>query len=506
MEGHRALTTRRRFLSAGLVGLTAKGAERNVVGSFVNDGFALGHQLRDGTLASKPRQSVRIPVVIVGGGIAGLSAAWRFDKKGFRDFVLLEMEREPGGNSRSGENEVTAYPWAAHYVPVPSKTAVLVRELMEEFGVLRDGDWDERYLCFSPQERLFLHGQWQEDVEPSDAATPKDREQRKRFDDLIQGFARSGEFTVPMAVGARPSALDRISMHEWMRRNRFDSPYLNWYVDYACRDEYGGSMAEISAWAGIYYFAAHAEHDDKGPITQADGNGWIVKRLVAKLSRYIRNNSPVISIREAGKNVHVRTPDTDYVCDHVVFAAPLMLAKHLLENAPAVRTVYSPWVTANVALDRLPQERGIDLAWDNVVYGSSSLGYVVATHMSLRSRVERSVWTWYTALASGSPAAMRKNLLQQPWHHWRDTILSDLSRPHPDIRECVSRIDVMRIGHAMARPTPGSMFAQDRIRLTKPHGRIHFAHSDVSGFSVFEEAQYRGVEAAERILRQVGKR
>ena len=46
-----------------------------------------------------------------------------------------------------------AYPWAAHYVPVPDASATLVRELFEELGVLKDGEWDERRLCFSPQER-----------------------------------------------------------------------------------------------------------------------------------------------------------------------------------------------------------------------------------------------------------------------------------------------------------------------------------------------------------------
>ena len=47
-------------------------------------------------------------------------------------------------------------------------------------------------------------------------------------------------------------------------------------------------MVRYLAWAGIYYFAAHGEHDDKGPITQPEGNGWIVKRLLAKLARYVR--------------------------------------------------------------------------------------------------------------------------------------------------------------------------------------------------------------------------
>ena len=42
---------------------------------------------------------------------------------------------------------------------------------MEELGVLKDGEWNERYLCYSPQERLYVHGRWQEDIEPVDGTT-----------------------------------------------------------------------------------------------------------------------------------------------------------------------------------------------------------------------------------------------------------------------------------------------------------------------------------------------
>jgi phytoene dehydrogenase-like protein len=60
--------------------------------------------------------------LIVGGGVAGLSAAWRFLRAGFEDFVLLELEPEPGGTARSGEaHGVVPYPWGAHYLPAPRK-------------------------------------------------------------------------------------------------------------------------------------------------------------------------------------------------------------------------------------------------------------------------------------------------------------------------------------------------------------------------------------------------
>jgi hypothetical protein len=167
-----------------------------------------------------------------------------------------------------------------------------------------------------------------------------------------------------------------------------------------------------------------------------------------------------------------------------------------------VRIEYSPWLTANVTLDRMPREKGIELAWDNVIYDSPTLGYVNATHMSLRSRIDRTVWTFYWALAAGSPVENRRLLLSKDWNYWKEAILNDLQRAHPDIRECVSRIDIMRMGHAMARPVPGSLLDPAKRRLAGAgHNGILYANSDISGFSIFEEAQYRGVKAADAAMR-----
>jgi glycine/D-amino acid oxidase-like deaminating enzyme len=498
---------RRRFLSAALIGLTAKAGPRQVSGGFVNDAFTLGHRIRDRATPPAVQRTERMPVVIVGGGIAGLSAAWRLRKKGFTDFVLLEMEAQPGGNSRWGENEITAYPWAAHYVPVPDPNETLVRELFEELGVLQDGKWDERQLCFSPQERLYLLGRWQEGIEPEVGASGRDHEQYRRFESTIQELRASGQFSIPMERGApRDSPLDRLSMQQWMAQQKLDSRYLNWYVNYACRDDYGSLARDTSAWAGVHYFAAR-NPDEKGPLTWPEGNGWIARRLIDRLKPWIRPSSPVFSITRDGRRLRVRSEAVEYSAERVIFAAPAFLASYIVEGAPrADGFVYSPWLTANLTLDRMPEEHGLDPAWDNVIFDSPSLGYVVATHMSLRSRIDRTVWTYYWALADGAPAAVRQMLLDKDWAYWREAILNDLTRAHKDIRECVSRIDVMRMGHAMARPVPGFLGSELRRRFVESKGPVYYANSDLSGFSIFEEAQYRGVTAADRVLRDLGKR
>ena len=92
--------TRRGFLASGVATasaaiLSCRKTVRPIAGSFVNDSSALGHRLRDQTPSfTPPRQTLSVPVVIVGGGIAGLSAAWRLRNRGLGEFVLLEMEAE----------------------------------------------------------------------------------------------------------------------------------------------------------------------------------------------------------------------------------------------------------------------------------------------------------------------------------------------------------------------------------------------------------------------------
>lgn len=162
---------------------------------------------------------------------------------------------------------------------------------------------------------------------------------------------------------------------------------------------------------------------------------------------------------------------------------------------------YAPWMVANLTLDAFPEQRaGAPIAWDNVIYDSDSLGYVVATHQSLRTHERESVWTFYYPLTGSDPREERARLLRTSWQEWVDFILSDLSRPHPEIRGLARNIDIMRWGHAMVRPTPGFIWGEQRAALTRPFENIHFAHSDLSGFSIFEEAQYRGVVAARWVL------
>ena len=115
------------------------------------------------------------------------------------------------------------------------------------------------------------------------------------------------------------------------------------------------------------------------------------------------------------------------------------------------------------------------------------------------------VWTWYRAFPNRDPSEVRKELLESRWEYWRDEILSDLETVHPDIAEVTSRIDVALFGHGMITPAVGYVWGEESARARQPKQNLWFAHSDLSGISVFEEAQYRGVLAAQQLMKDSGR-
>jgi hypothetical protein len=83
-------------------------------------------------------------------------------------------------------------------------------------------------------------------------------------------------------------------------------------------------------------------------------------------------------------------------------------------------------------------------------------------------------------------------------------MIKDLKKPHPKIEKSIKNIDTWIWGHGMIRPSPGFIWSTDRIRSSEPiNDSVFFAHSDLSGISIFEEAFYRGHTAAKLALSRI---
>lgn len=533
--------TRREILTAFLgapFALAACRTENNVSGisgEIIGASADLGHRLRDSNVRFEipAGRFENKKVVIVGGGVAGLTAAWKFLKNGFDDFVLLELEPRAGGTARSGESRICNYPWGAHYLPVPTKENVELISLLNEMNLLEGADKNgnpviaEQFWCREPEERIFYKGRWYEGLYLRVGATEEDLRQltafQKEIDFWVSWRDAKGKraFTIPVGECSTDSFatdLDKISFADWLRNKNFASPRLLWWCDYACRDDYGLRLEQTSAWAGLFYFCSRVPsvgEESAAFITFPEGNGRFVNFLQEKAKQKIRLNTAVAEIvpTENGVEIYAIDGATNEVrgfrTERAIFAAPVFLSRYLIrdfrENTPAfvAEFEHNAWMVANLFLKNRPENRfrrDFPLAWDNVLYESPSLGYVNSTHQR-GADYGAAVFTYYFPMCEDEIKTGRAKLFAYDWRACADVVLSDLGRAHRDIRDLTERIDVMRWGHAMISPRPNFIWSGAREAAAAPFRRIHLAHSDLSGIALFEEAFYHGLRVANEVIK-----
>lgn len=488
----------------------------------------LGHRLRNPNF-SLPTETTKTDIVIIGGGIAGLSAA-RYLKKYTNNFTLLEMEDEVGGNAVAGSNSVSAYPWGAHYLPVPGTNDKELISFLEESHVITGYEnnlpvYNEYYLCFDPKERLYINHFWQEGIIPNEGVPQKDRDQLDRFTAMMHDFkVKTGSdgkeaFAIPLDNSSQDYALmelDKISMASYLEQNNFTSDYLKWYVNYCCADDYGSTIDDTSAWAAIHYFASRksksANASSDAVLTWPEGNYWLVNQLKKKLSEHIVTNTLAFGVSINNDRVEVDYYDAPsntskkIIAKNVILATPQFINQRLL--SPSLRSLdlstfqYAPWMVANITTSAdLNEKHGDSLCWDNVLYGSTSLGYVNATHQQVARNQAEKVITYYQPLTGANAKTLRQHAHSKTPKQWTEETLRDLRRPHPTIEKYITQFDIWIWGHGMIKPSIDFVWNTNRKDAANSIGnKIHFAHSDLSGISIFEEAFYHGHRAARKVL------
>lgn len=527
---------RRKFiaLSVALAGagtlVSSCSGRKKIGGKIAGASASTGHLLRDPHFSS-PSEHSQAAVVIVGAGVSGLSAARHLYRSGLRDFLLLELEEEAGGNARWGSNAVSAYPWGAHYIPTPNNDLADYLAFLEEAKVITGRDeqglpvYNEQYLCFDPQERLYINGRWQDGLVPHFGVPADQQKQISRFLNMMDSFrsakTKDGKdaFAIPIDQSGKDedyTRLDTMTMKAWLEQNSFNSAYLHHYINYCTRDDFGTPYDSISAWMGIHYFASrkgrgsNAGHSDV--LTWPEGNGFLVKALSEKIADRIRTACLATEVKPVDDGVEVVYYDTKDKKTKSIFASqcllaiPQFVACRLLKDKDRAQLVgahlkYTPWMVANVKVGALEERSGQPMSWDNVIYDSPSLGYVEATHEQLQQQHTLKNLSYYLPLTGDTPEAERMKALNRTHEEWVAMILQDLSKVHPQIEDAIQEVNVMVWGHAMAQPLPGLIHGGLRKKLSASiQDRIHFAHTDLAGASIFEEAFYQGLNAANKIL------
>ncbi|RYY67027.1 MAG: hypothetical protein EOO13_15045 [Chitinophagaceae bacterium] len=248
-------------------------------------------------------------------------------------------------------------------------------------------------------------------------------------------------------------------------------------------------------------------------LTWPEGNNFLARKLKASYEGKIRTNSLVYSIEPIESGVHIDyfDPITNsskrIKAKKCIVCTPQFVNKRIIKNRAVKyenaydQFSYSPWMIANLTMKPLDERNGRPLSWDNVFYNSESLGYVNATHQLPQQVFGARNLTYYLPLTGGDSKAERVKAASLTHEDWCKLVIADMEKVHPGIEPLIAEINVTLWGHSMVQPLPGFLFGEPRKELAQSiDNSIHFAHTDIAGISIFEEAFYQGINAAEKVI------
>lgn len=494
--------------------------------------YKRGHHLWHGQEVAGTVEQIEKEVVVVGAGISGLVAAHFLRKHHVESIAVIELGDECGGNSSYGKNAHSSYPRGAHYLTLPNEGNRPLISFLQEKGIITGFDeqgrivYNEQDLCFDPEERLLLKGTFQEGLVPAYSLHDNEKREIAEFFQLMEEYrCKQGSdgkffFDIPYSATSHDTAydaLDTISFRTFLTQRGFTNQYLLWYVEYCCRDDFGGGIDKVSAWAGINYFASHRSYPSTANgarvLTWPEGNGRLVQLLLDGVRPVCQTGCLVQNIAVEGDSVVVRVWDDkkqrafQLLCKQCVVAVPPFVAARIVDSSlPYPRhhvhnIVHTPWLVACVVLSGKPEGRGMPLCWDNVGYGGRALGYIYNQHQSLRQQHEKTCISLYIPLDTNNADKERKAAMQRTNDEWQAMVLAELEMMHYGITELVEEIELWVWGHGMAMPSIGLVKSGVLQELAKPiDNKIFFAHTDLSGYSVFEEGFDWGYRTAMHIV------
>lgn len=519
------------FLPSAGVALNSCAKQRDIPVVVGGPDYTRGHRIRSSVQEPEHTEELTVDVLVIGAGISGLSTAYTLRKEGINSVAVLELNDHIGGNSSFSSNDISSYPHGAHYISQPNTGNTPLLDFLRDKGIITGFDEHGRILyrdtdlCFDPEERLFIRGSFQEGLVPSYGLQEHERAEIVRFLKLMDFYSsEKGSdgryfFDIPHSAASTDSrydTLDAQTFRSFLTEKGFKGEYLLWFIDYCCRDDFGGGLDRVSAWAGINYFASHKPHpsntDPVRVLTWPEGNGRLVHLLAEGMDDSLRTGCLVHHVRTTETGVSVSAVDfrrntaLRIVCSACVLAVPPFVAARILDAAipyprQHLRAIeHAPWAVASIVLSSIPGSRRIPLCWDNVGYGTRALGYINNQHQSLSRAQQKECISLYMLFDNGDLSRERTALMQRSASEWRAIVLAELEHLHKGITDTVEHIDIWRWGHGMVMPTVGLLKSGILDELARPvDNRIFFAHTDLSGYSTFEEGFDWGYRTAHLI-------
>lgn len=473
------------------------------------DIFDEAHEIfwaKDGYIARKggiPAVSAQYDVIIIGGGISGLSAAYYLNGK---KILLIDGHARMGGNAKSqlfGRSYVSQ---GAAYITMPEQGDEIDQLLgsLRLKPAFRKVDHEAEAVCMNGR---YINGFWDGATDP--ARADEFRFAHKKLLDVYENNYPELPIWDPSAAGRnRFNSLDGIPFTAWIKNELGNvHPHIMEYISMYCWSSFGAVPEEISAAQGLNFLSC----DLAGTLVLPGGNGLISEALYQNLIRRnnvtILNHSFAVDVRSEGGKAMVCFKNANgqlvsVSARHCIVAAPKKVMKKVITGLPDMQAKamnnmsYRAYLVANVFLRRQIRSVGYDIfaLTGNVPtneYRDSMdrvFADIVFSDWAVNDSSGKSVLTLYMPL----PYDMAQQYLFNPdlYNKYLDRVRAKLAPALPGMGLSWNDVEGMRLvryGHALpvahVNGVRGGLFETASQSIDNC---IHFANQDNWGNPCFE--------------------
>ena len=428
--------------------------------------FKICHEVRDGHSFPKPDATRKVEVVVVGGGMAGLSAAYFLRHK---DFLLLEKEEHFGGNAYQEDYAGQAYSTGAAYDFRGSPSDQLAKEIGLNLLPIDMPDPTIANGGFAPDT-------WRSGL--SQLPYPKE---------VVASFKKFADNVMKLDPRKDLNELDAKPFTDITRN--YAPEVAQWWDAYGLSN-WGAVTEDTSAYIGAFDAQYLIKGDDSSRVILPGGLGCISKKIVEvmqpKYGERMLGDATVVAVVPDANEVRVTYFHQNRLitvsAKVAIICAPKFITSRIVAGLPsdqkqAMRRMrYAPVPMINMIFDKQIYRKG----YDNWCPGNSFTDFIVAD-WTIRNQPgyhpKYEILTFYTTLRETE----RDMLLEdEDCKEFAGKCLKQFQKLLPEFRVDPIEIQVYRRGHAMMMAVP-DQFTKNRMIASRPMDRVFFGNSDSGG-------------------------
>jgi monoamine oxidase len=447
------------------------------------------HEVRDGKVFSRPPATAKHDVVIVGGGVSGLTAAHQLRH---RDALLLEKEPHWGGNAYLMEYQGNAYATGSAFLEYKSDAFNFSKEIGLE------------PLPVNCPDGSIINGEFVED-------TWGDGLNKLPYPPIVKdSFKKFKKEMMQIDLDQRGAELNTVAFSSFM--GVYAGEVKQWWDTFG-PSNWGATSDDTAATMGIGALqdaAVQSRNDDR--YTFPGGLGAITKKLAEILQPVygdrMQTNATTVAVVPGKDDVQVTyilSGELKTVtAKTVIMATPKFITRRIVEGIPekqsaAMKAIrYAPYCVVNLIFNGPVFNRG----YDNWCPGNTFTDFIVADWVIRKKsgyKQKYNILSCYTPLREAQRAQLLTN---EGTKSLAADVLRDFQKLMPETNVNPIEVHIYRRGHPMYMSTPG-LYTQVQPIVRQPMDRVFFANTDSEGP---ESTTNEGIRAARRAVRQAEAR